>query len=217
MKRLGLMVTLMFFVLPLAIRMEARRPAANTQRDDDRGRHDLVINRAIYGAGNKQHDITAPLAAEIHDDRLRIVVSNGTMGGDPARNEPKTLQIWFTYRGHQEMLTLNENDYLELPGPWAFADRDRDRDRHELVINRAIYGAGEKQHDITAPLAAEIRDDRLRIVVSNGTMGGDPAKNQPKTLQVWFTYRGRQDMVTLHENDYLELPGPWAFDDRDRH
>jgi hypothetical protein len=208
MERFGLMIVLTFFFLPLAVRTEARRPGAAGQRDD------LVITRAIYGAGKKQHDITAPLNAEIHDGRLRLQVINGTMGGDPAKNEPKTLQIWFTYRGHEENLTLNENDYLELPGPWAFDEHVAGR--NDLVITRAIYGAGNKQHDITAPLNAEIHGGRLRLQVINGTMGGDPAKNQPKTLQVSFTYNGRPGQVTLHENDYLELPGPWAFDDRDR-
>jgi hypothetical protein len=51
------------------------------------------------------------------------------MGGDPARNRPKTLQVWFTFDGRQDMVTLNEHDYLELPGHWAFDDRDHDRDR----------------------------------------------------------------------------------------
>lgn len=124
MKRLGLAIMLTLFILPLSIQMEAGTPAANAQRDDH-DRHDLVITRAIYGAGKKQHDITAPLAAEVHDGRLRIQVRNDTMGGDPARNQPKTLQVWFTYDGRQDMVILHENDYLELPGPWAFDDRDR--------------------------------------------------------------------------------------------
>jgi hypothetical protein len=217
MKRLNLAMLLSLLILPSAIPTSARQPATAAQRDDDhgRGRPDLVIDRAIYGAGNKQHDITAPLNAEIRDGRLRIQVRNDTMGGDPARNQPKTLQVWFTFRGRQFMEALNENDYLDLPGPRALGPQ-WDPGHHDLAINRAVYGVGNKQHDITAPLAAEIRGGRLRIQVRNDTMGGDPARNQPKTLQVWFTFNGHQDMVTLRENDYLELPGPWAFDDHDR-
>jgi hypothetical protein len=215
MKRFCLAILLFLVALPLAIPAATRRPGATGQRDG-RGPDDLVIDRAIYGAGNRQHDITAPLAAEVRDGRLRIQVRNDTMGGDPAKNQPKTLQIWFTFHGRQFMETLNENDYLDLPGPQALGRDEWEHGRRELLLNRAVYGAGNKQHDITAPLAAEIRDGRLRIQVRNDTMGGDPAKNQPKTLQIWFTYNGRQDMLVLRENDYLELPGPWAFDDHDR-
>lgn len=223
MKSLCLALLAALFVLPAAPRLEARSTPGPAQRGD-RDRDDLVINRAIYGSGNRQHDITAPLNAEIRDGRLNIPVRNDTMGGDPARNRPKTLRIWYTFRGKQFMQVLNENDFLNLPGREALGPDDRDRDRghdrdddhHDLVINRAIYGAGNRQNDITAPLNAEIRDGRLRLPVENGSMGGDPARNQPKVLQVWFTYNGRQDMVTLNEHSYLELPGHWAFDDHDR-
>jgi hypothetical protein len=213
MKRFGLVLIASLFLLPMALRWEVRANGVPAQRGD-RDRDDLIINRAVYGAGNKQHDITAPLNAEIRDGRLRIQVRNDTMGGDPAKNTPKTLQIWYTFRGRQFMEALNENDFLELPGREAFSPEERDR--RDLTINRALYGTGDKQHDITAPLNAEIRDGRLRIQVRNDTMGGDPARNQPKTLQVWFTFAGHQDMIVLRENDYLELPGHWAFDDHDR-
>ena len=216
MKRLGLVLLASLFALPIAVRLEARSTPRGAQRGD-RDRDDLVINRAIYGAGNRQHDVTAALNAQIRDGRLRLPVTNDTMGGDPYRNRPKTLQIWYTFRGRQFMGTLNENEFLDLPGREGPGPGDRDRDygRGDLVINRAIYGSGNRQHDITAPLNAEIRDGRLRLPVENQTMGGDPARNRPKTLQVWFTFNGRQDMMTLNEHDLLELPGHWAFDDHD--
>jgi DnaJ-like protein len=141
MKRIGFVLLAACLALPLAVRLEARMPGARSQRDDrdqrdnrDQDHRDsLVINRAIYGAGKKMHDITAPLNAEVHDGRLRIPVTNGTMGGDPAKNKPKTLQVWYTFNGRQFQVTLNENDMLDLPGREALGgDRDRgnDGDRH---------------------------------------------------------------------------------------
>lgn len=140
MKRLGLLLLVACFALPTGVRLEARTPAVRNQRDDrdqrddhDRDHRDsLVINRALYGAGKKVHDITAPLNAEVRDGRLRLTVENGTMGGDPARNRPKTLRVWYTFNGRQFQVTLNENEILDLPGREAQGgDRDNhDGDRH---------------------------------------------------------------------------------------
>ena len=41
-------------------------------------------------------------------------------------------------------------------------------------------------------------------------------KNKPKTLSIWYTFRGREFQETLNENDFLELPGPEAFRDERR-
>ncbi len=123
MKRFSLVLLLLCMAFTLELRLEARRPRTAAQRDRDRG--DLMITRALYGAGKKVHDITAPLNAEIHDGHLRIQVRNDTMGGDPAKNKPKTLSIWYTFRGREFQETLNENDFLELPGPEAFRDERR--------------------------------------------------------------------------------------------
>ena len=123
MKRFALALLLLCMVLTLELRLEARRPRTAAQRDRDRG--DLIITRALYGTGKKVHDITAPLNAEIHDGHLRIQVRNDTMGGDPAKNRPKTLSISYTFRGREFQETLNENDFLELPGPEAFRDERR--------------------------------------------------------------------------------------------
>jgi hypothetical protein len=145
MKRLGLVLLVACFALPPAVRLEARLPGVRNQRDDrdqrdnrdqrddrDRDHRDtLVINRALYGAGKKMHDITAPLNAEVRDGRLRLTVENGSMGGDPARNKPKTLRVWYTFNGRQFQVTLNENDTLDLPGREATGeDHGRDDDRH---------------------------------------------------------------------------------------
>jgi hypothetical protein len=150
MKRMGLVLLAACFALPPTVRLEARTAGARNPQDDrdqrdnrdqrddhDQDRRDtLVINRAIYGAGRKMRDITAPLNAEVRDARLRLPVQNDTMGGDPARNRPKTLRVWYTFNGRQFQVTLNENEILDLPGREAQGgdrdrdDRGRDGDRH---------------------------------------------------------------------------------------
>jgi hypothetical protein len=121
MKRLSVVLLLASFALPLALASAARMPGVRRQRDDgDRDRREvgvLVITRAIYGAGKQRHNITAALNADVHDGRLRLPVNNDTMGGDPAKNKPKTLTVSYTFDGRPYQVILNENDFLDLPRP----------------------------------------------------------------------------------------------------
>jgi hypothetical protein len=129
MKRLSVVLLLACFALPLALASGARMPGVRRQRDDgdrDRGDRDrreagvLVITRAIYGSGKQRHNITAALNADVHDGRLRLPVNNDTMGGDPAKNKPKTLTVSYTFDGRPYQVMINENDFLDLPRPGDF-------------------------------------------------------------------------------------------------
>ena len=131
MKRLGVVLLLAFFALPPALASGAGMPGVRRQRDGgdrdggqrDRGDRDrreagvLVITRAIYGSGKQRHNITAALNADVHDGRLQMPVNNDTMGGDPAKNKPKTLTVSYTFDGRLYQVILNENDFLDLPRP----------------------------------------------------------------------------------------------------
>jgi hypothetical protein len=159
-------------------------------------------------------------------------VQNETMGGDPARNRPKALTVWYTLDGRSAQVTVNENDFAQI-GSDSYADHrgdrydqdDHDRDRrevrHELRITRALYGTNKKSVDVTAQLNAQIRDAQLSIPVQNQAMGGDPARNKPKAVTVWYTFDGRPGQVTVNETGYLQLPPGDASgdrrDDRDDH
>jgi hypothetical protein len=204
----------------------------NQDRDRRDVRHDLRIDRAVYGNGNRTVDVTGQVRAQMRDGRLYFPVQNDTLGGDPARNRPKALTVWYTLDGRPAQVTVNENDFVQLPGD-AFADNrgdrndqgDRDRDRpevrHELRITRALYGTDRKSVDVTYQLNSQIRDGRLNIPVQNQTMGGDPAHNKPKALTVWYTFDGRPGQVTVNETGFLQLPqanaGGDRRDDRDDH
>jgi hypothetical protein len=120
MKRLSVVLLLACLTLPLSLPLAAGAPGVRRQRDDrdrDRDRRDLVITRAIYGNGKKRHNITAALNADIHDGRIRLPVNNDTMGGDPAKDKPKTLTVSYTFNGRPYQVMINENDFLDLPRP----------------------------------------------------------------------------------------------------
>jgi hypothetical protein len=46
----------------------------------------------------------------------------------------------------------------------------------------------------------------LRVQVNNDTMGGDPAPNQTKQLNMQYLYQGRQRTITVREGDYVQIP-----------
>jgi hypothetical protein len=118
MKRISVVLLLACLTWPLSLPLAAGAPGVRRQRDDrDRDRRDLVITRAIYGNGKKRHNITAALNADIHDGRIRLPVNNDTMGGDPAKDKPKTLTVSYTFNGRPYQVMINENDFLDLPRP----------------------------------------------------------------------------------------------------
>lgn len=183
----------------------------NQDRDRGDDRHELRIDRAVYGNGNRSVDVTEQVRAQMRDGHLNFPVQNDVLGGDPAHNRPKTLTVWYTLDGRPAQITVNESEFLRLPVDV----------RPELRITRAVYGAGDRTIDVTEQVRAQVRDGRLNMPVQNDTMGGDPAFNRPKELTVWYTLGDRPGQVTVNENGLLQIPAADADggrrDDRDDH
>jgi|GEM_PF-415210 len=158
----------------------------------------LQILRGVYGVYNRSVDVTSRLNSEIRGGRLNLQVTNGTMGGDPAPGQSKTLTVQYRYNGRQSEVVVNEGDDLNLPdGNTAYSG---------LQILRGVYGAYNRSVDVTNRLNSEIRGGRLNLQVTNDTMGGDPAPGERKTLTVRYRYDGRQSEVVVNEGDDLNLP-----------
>ncbi len=113
MKRFGIALSLFVFAfLPL---LTLRTQAQDRDDRDRRPSGDLRITRAVYGAGKRTVDVTARLNGLVHDGQLRVPASNDALGGDPAHNQVKTLTVWYTFNGRPAQVTVNENDFLQLP------------------------------------------------------------------------------------------------------
>ncbi len=157
-------------------------------RDRRDVRHELRIDRAVYGAGRRAVDVTEQVRAQVRDGRLNIPVSNQTMGGDPARNRPKTLTVWYTLDGHGAQVTVNENDYLKLPTGEAYADQRDDRDDHDYDqarVERVVLRPGTElalrtderidSHEVVegqtfrAEVAEDVRDDDGYVAIPRGS------------------------------------------------
>jgi hypothetical protein len=159
----------------------------------------LHINRAIYGNGTRSSDVTSRLNSQIQQGQLNIEVNNQTMGGDPARNRPKTLTVQYALNGRTSQVVINEGDTLRLPYGATSSQGN-------LHINRAIYGSGYRTSDVTSRLNSQIQNDQLYLQVNSNSMGGDPAPGQAKTLTVQYALDGRTSQVVVNEGDTLRLP-----------
>ena len=165
-------------------------------------RASLQILRADYGADNHYANVTSRVIAGIQDDRLRLRVTNDTMGGDPAENQHKALSVWYRYNDKMANSVVEEGSDLNLPDNAAVF-------RGKLHVLRAQYGAGYLYRDVTARLNAGLHGDTLRMRVNNDSMGGDPV-HQSKQLTVLYLYDGQQYQVSVNENEELSLPARGA-------
>jgi hypothetical protein len=172
----------------------------------------LQILRADYGIDNRFANVTSRLASLIQGNSLSLRITNETMGGDPAEDRPKALNVWYSFNGRVANVTVNEKDTLNLPA-------DSDFFAGRLRVMRAQYGVGNRYADVTDVLNSQIQGDSLSLRVTNDVMGGDPDPEQRKQLVVFYIFNGRQSRVVVNEKGHLNLPGsdassPREYDDR---
>lgn len=168
----------------------------------------LQIIRADYGIDNRFANVTSRLASLVQGNSLSLRVTNETMGGDPAEDHPKALNVWYSFNGRVANVTVNEKDTLNLPA-------DSDFFAGRLRVMRAQYGIGSRYVDVTELLNSQIQGDSLSLRVTNDVMGGDPDPEQRKQLIVFYIFNGRQSRVVVNEKGYLNLPGNDAWSPRE--
>ena len=86
----------------------------------------LQIQKAVYAAvdGFAKMDVTAIVAAQVHDGRLGIIANSELFGRDPAFGHVKELRVEYSEAGHSFTNRTPENDWLVLAGgqsvtgPW---------------------------------------------------------------------------------------------------
>jgi hypothetical protein len=175
----------------------------NLPGSDDYFSGNLRILRAQYGAGFRHFDVTERLNSRIQSDQLSLRVTNETMGGDPADDKHKQLSVFYICNGQQSRITVDEGDYLTLPGSKSWNDEGSSGG---LQILQATYGAGDHQRNVTDRVSAQVSGDQLQIQVSNSTMGGDPAEGQRKRLKVIYLLQGFRYQTTIAEGETLVIP-----------
>ncbi len=77
----------------------------------------------------------------------------------------------------------------------------------QLAIQSASYGAGNRNRDVTARLQSMVRNGRVSTIVSNATMGSDPAPGTLKVLRVSYAVgRAAAQQATVQEGNQLNIP-----------
>jgi len=68
--------------------------------------------------------------------------------------------------------------------------------------------------DVTVKVRQAVVSGSLTVKAENALSGGDPAPDTPKELRVEFTLNGKDEVMTVAENDMLSVgnAGPWIID-----
>jgi hypothetical protein len=192
-------------------------------REDD---GDWAILQARYGTPERNIDVTGRLKELARADR-RFKLANELFREDPAVGRKKTLRI--TARGRQG--EIRNFDYRE--GDWVDGNEftgwgrgnwgdsawnggwegrpgggypPQEQTDNRVIINRATYGAGNRQADVTSRLRNISRGGAVNIKVDNSLVDRDPAIGDRKTLRVYFQIgRGAERVAEAREGDYLRI------------
>ena len=81
----------------------------------------------------------------------------------------------------------------------------------KLEIIKAEYGAGATTKDVTATLRKYAKNFRVIFLPQtsyNASFGGDPAPGIVKKLKIKYRIDGKEEEITLNENDMIVLPLP---------
>jgi alpha-L-rhamnosidase len=146
-----------------------------------------LCRRKFYG-GNPR--LLAQLVIELDDGSTQVVATDASWKASygPIR--------------HADLLIGCEYDSrLEMPG-WDKAGFD---DAAWQQVEASAPGEGGA--DVTAAVAAAIRDGRISLRAENDALGGDPAEGQVKALAVEYQAGGKQAKTTVPEHGTLELAG----------
>ena len=190
-----------------------------------------LVTRADYGNKSQRIDVTDLVQDLISRGGVngRVAVNNQTMGGDPAVGQDKSLRIFArSKKGQEREFYYKEGGFVEVgmfsvpvSNDWDdharnggrsgrdgySGDRDRDRDDwNGLSIIRGYYGVQGRMVNVSDILRSGVRGGQLTMVVSNNSLGGDPAPGADKFLIVIYRYQGREQATIAREGNTLSIP-----------
>jgi hypothetical protein len=179
------------------------------------------IIRAEYGYRTQRADVTNILIDRITrgGENGQIYVNDGPMGGDPAQGHEKTLYVRARNRnGEERVFEFKQHSYLDVrmfdvsrgdrdDRPGNYGDRDRGRrDSDRLRIVGAYYGVQGRTINVTELLRSRMREGIVISVVSNDSLGGDPAPGLEKVLIVVYLVQGNETATAVREGNTLTIP-----------
>ena len=165
--------------------------------------HTLVIKSAQYGVkAETGRPDCADVSASVKPG-VKVRVTNGTLGGDPAANKHKTLEVVYTLDGVRKRDEVKEHAAYTLPAKAKLVSA------WYGVIDPGWKPSVDHLVDVTEKLAARVQDARLAVKADNVLAGRDPIYKTHKRLYVTYVYDGREKQIDVAENQMLVLPkGP---------
>jgi hypothetical protein len=76
----------------------------------------------------------------------------------------------------------------------------------QIEIRKAEYGAGDQWADVTAKVAARVKDNRVSLPVDFQSLAADPAPGRAKGLRVVYALDGVENRIETPDNETLRLP-----------
>ncbi|GAB4409346.1 MAG: hypothetical protein OHK0021_19370 [Bryobacter sp.] len=183
------------------------------------------ILRAEYGAGATRVNVTEKLRSMVRGNGLEFTLDSNTLE-DPLPGVEKTLTVRFAVRNRIRTQSFRDHERVRLGSPssaWtpettnpyppstnfpssgSIFGPDAGAIPTTLTIYSARYGDGRRWADVTKILQDNIRNNTLRLAVSNEALGGDPAPATQKYLEVDYAANGQRRTERFEENQSLQI------------
>ncbi len=166
------------------------------------------ILSAVYGtegAPSRVRDARADIQKLIASGNTSFpVVRIAEIGGDPALNVVKTLDIRCRVNGQDRHLVYHDGDTVDLNVPGSNSQA-----QPQIEILSAVYGEPAeppRMRDARADIQKLVEGGNLNFpVVAVAEMGGDPAENAAKTLDIRCLINGQEKHLVFHDGDIVDF------------
>jgi hypothetical protein len=165
----------------------------------------ISVQKATYGIGNSQTDVTGTVAGMIRDGILNVPVSASSLNvTDPAPGQIKTLSISYTINsGKSNTVSEKDGGIISINAP-------PQRTASGLQIIKAEYGVAGNYQDVTDAVQSQVGSDgSINLKVGFQQVGlPDPDPTKKKNLSVEYTLNGSTNKQVLTDGQYFQLSAP---------
>ena len=167
-------------------------------------KHSLKIKKALYGVFAKPGRPDCSEVSSYLKPGVRVSVTNGALGGDPASMQHKKLEVKYVLDGREKCDVVKEHASYTLPAGAQL------KSAWYGVIDPAWKPAEDVVVDITKKVAAKVKDGKVSVKIDNKLAGSDPMYMTKKVGHITYTYDGVERTVTVEENATFNVPSSVA-------
>ncbi len=172
-------------------------------------RHTLVIKKALYGVLDGGRPNCADVRSCIKPGKS-IVANNDALGGDPAFEKVKELEVVYVLNGKTRRKVVKEHAAFTLP--------------KGATLKSAWYGLIDPNWtpppkdaviDVTEKVAAAVMDDgTISVGMNNELAGRDPLFKTVKKSRITYVFDGEEKTVEIREGGTFKVPEQAPVTDR---